>query len=67
MKSRAERARQVSWALAMTRNTRLAPDAYERGLLAEYVRGLLTLDEVAEQLNKREKGEATGPLAPASY
>jgi hypothetical protein len=44
------RQRIVAWALAMTTNTPLAPQRYERKLLARYERGELTIDRVLELL-----------------
>lgn len=48
--SPARRQRLVAWAVALTANTPLAPQPYERQLLEDYVQGWLTLDEMEELL-----------------
>ena len=45
-----QREKAVKWAFRMTENTRIAPKAYEQQLLAQFVQGMLTLDQVIEQL-----------------
>lgn len=45
------RQRRVAWAVALTANTPLAPQPYERQLLEDYEQGQLTLDEVEELLD----------------
>jgi len=47
----AQRRRAVSWVLALTANTRLAPGPYEQTLLERYVRGELTIDQVVDLLD----------------
>lgn len=54
MNSIEARSRVVAWGLAMTANTRIAPAEYERKLLAAFVEGDLTLDEVLLHLEKQE-------------
>jgi len=45
------RQRLVTVALNITQGTALAPEAYERMLLDQFVRGVLTLDEVLARLD----------------
>ena len=47
----------VTWALSMTENTSIEPDAHERQLLDQFVAGVLTIDEVVDQLARREAGQ----------
>lgn len=54
MEGKTQRYRAVQWALAVTRNTELAPKLYERQLLAQYIRGVLTIDQVIECLDEAE-------------
>jgi len=49
------RQRLVTVALNLTRGTALAPEAYEQMLLDQFVRGVLTLDEVLTRLNEQEQ------------
>ena len=49
--SQAERSRIVARAVAVTANTALAPQRYERQLLDRYQRGELTIDQVISLLN----------------
>ena len=49
--SPAQRRRAVAGAVALTSGTSLAPQGYERYLLALYQRGRLTIEEVIELLN----------------
>lgn len=48
------RRRLVTVALNIAQGTPLAPKQYERMLLDQFVRGALTLDEVAALLEKQE-------------
>jgi hypothetical protein len=41
-----ERRRLVGWAMRMTQNTSMAPNWYERKLLAKFVQGSLNIDQV---------------------
>lgn len=62
METKTQRYRAVQWALAMTKNTPRAPQAYERQLLAQFIRGVLTIDQVLERLHDHENapvGEQT--------
>lgn len=43
----------VAWAIALTRDTALAPDQFEQELLNEYTQGHLSLEEVLDRLDKR--------------
>ncbi|MBJ6141759.1 hypothetical protein JAO77_00100 [Hymenobacter sp. BT559] len=52
-----KRQRVVQGALAMTADTALAPDCYERQLLEEYVKGLLSIDEVLLLLAQQQPAE----------
>ena len=45
-----ERKQAVAWALNFARNTSLDPGPYERELLARFVEGKLTIDQVVAQL-----------------
>jgi hypothetical protein len=45
-----KRKKAVAWALRFAKNTSLEPGPYEQELLARFVEGGLTLDEVQEQL-----------------
>ena len=47
------RRRAVLIALSLSENTPLAPQAYERMLLDQFIRGELTLDQVIIQLELR--------------
>ena len=49
--SPAQRRRAVAWAVSLTTGTPLAPQPYERYLLALFQRGVLTLAEVEELLS----------------
>ena len=57
MYNREARSRIVAWGLAMTENTRIAPGEHERELLAAFVEGELTLDEVLAQLELEEQAQ----------
>jgi hypothetical protein len=50
------RQRLVLLAINLTENTALAPQEQERGLLAQFVRGDLTIDQVLAHLDGREHG-----------
>ncbi|MBF9236037.1 hypothetical protein I2I05_01390 [Hymenobacter sp. BT683] len=52
------RERAVKFALSLTHNTPLAPEHYEQGLLHQFVRGELTIDQV---LVKLEQPMSAGP------
>jgi len=54
MQTMEEREKAVKWAFRMTESTRLAPDAYEQQLLALFVQGALTIDQVLERLEHRQ-------------
>lgn len=54
MNSKEERQRAVAWGLAMTSGTPIAPTEYELALLAAFVEGDLTLDEVLVRLEEPE-------------
>jgi hypothetical protein len=47
----AQRQRAVAWAVALTANTPLAPRRYERHLLHQYQKGILTIEEVIHRLD----------------
>jgi len=49
----AQRRHAVAWAIALTADTALAPDQYERELLHSYAQGALSLEQVLEQLDTR--------------
>lgn len=46
LSTEAQRRRAIAWATALTANTALAPQAYERALLERFARGELTIDQV---------------------
>jgi hypothetical protein len=48
-----QRRRAISWALALTADTKLAPDQYELDLLEHYAQGEFTLGQVIHQLDSR--------------
>ena len=63
-----ERRRAIAWAVALTADTPLAPDAYEGTLLERYARGEFTLSQVLTQLDTRVhhllyRSRATYPLS----
>ena len=63
-----QRRRAVDWAVALTADTRLAPQRYERHLLARYQQGDLTIDQVIELLDASVyqvlyRSRATAPLS----
>ncbi|MFC6224527.1 BLUF domain-containing protein [Hymenobacter artigasi] len=63
-----QRQRAVDWAVAMTANTALSPQRYERQLLARYQAGHLTIDQVIELLDTSVyqvlyRSRATAPLS----
>lgn len=65
-----QRRRAVAWAIALTAETKLAPDEYEATLLAQYVEGSLTLSQVLAQLDNRVqhilyRSQAVRPLTSA--
>ena len=49
----AQRRRAIAWATALTTNTSLEPQAYERQLLERYALGELDLEQVLQQLDTR--------------
>ncbi len=51
LSTEAERRRAVAYVIALTADTPLAPQRYERQLMARYQRGELTVDQVIELLN----------------
>ncbi len=60
----------MAWAVALTADTPLAPQRYERRLLARYQRGELTIDQVIELLDASVyqilyRSRATSPLSEA--
>ena len=59
MENAAQRERAVQFALSMTRGTAIAPSEYEQQLLAQYVEGILTIDQVIEytERQKEQKGK----------
>jgi hypothetical protein len=64
----AQRRHAISWAIALTAETHLAPEQYETELLEEYAQGKLTLDQVLHQLDSRVqhilyRSEAVHPLS----
>ncbi|WP_157780922.1 antitoxin VbhA family protein [Hymenobacter sedentarius] len=56
------RQRAVAFALALTRDTRLAPQPYEQMLLDQFVRGEMTIDQVLSSLETSEPGLPAGGL-----
>jgi hypothetical protein len=46
----------VQFALALTRDTQLAPKPYEEQLLAQFVRGELSIDQVLSHLEEPGAG-----------
>lgn len=48
-----QRRKAVAWAIALTAETNLAPEHYERELLEQYAQGMLTLTQVLYQLDHR--------------
>jgi len=53
MQDAAQRRKALQFAVTLTQNTSIAPDHYERQLLAQYVRGVLTIEQVIERLEQR--------------
>jgi hypothetical protein len=51
---RTKRRSLVRWALQMTKDTPLAAGYYERQLLAQFVRGHLTIDQVVTRLESTD-------------
>ena len=51
------RSRLVESALLSTRYPSIAPGLYERWLLREYVQGMLTIEQVIEQLEGHTEGK----------
>ncbi|UYZ59819.1 hypothetical protein [Hymenobacter latericus] len=45
-----QRRRAVTWALRLAKHSALAPGKYERRLLAQFIRGDLTLEQVLQRL-----------------
>ena len=60
MQTQLLRRKAVAFGLALTRNTPLAPGLPEKQLLAAYIQGRLTLDEVVACL---EEPSSSGGLA----
>ena len=54
------RQRAVTFALALTRNTSLAPQPYEQMLLDQFVRGEMTIDQVLTCLDNPESNLPVG-------
>ncbi|WP_160328165.1 hypothetical protein [Solirubrum puertoriconensis] len=52
MQSAEQRRRAVLWALRVARQTALDPNKQERRLLARFILGQLTLDEVLQRLEQ---------------
>lgn len=48
-----QRRRAITWAIALTVDTDLAPGQYETELLEQYAQGRLTLDQIIDQLDTR--------------
>lgn len=68
--SEAQRRRAINWALALTTDTPLEPEYYERHLLEQYAQGALTLDEVLARLAQQVRhilycSEAAQPFREA--
>lgn len=59
MNNQEERRKAVAWGLAVTSGTPIAPDAYEQALLAAFVEGNMTLDEVVAKLEERARPEVS--------
>ena len=55
---RSRRRELVGWAIRLTMNTALAPSWYERQLLAKFVQGGLTIDQVLAILANAESTQA---------
>lgn len=55
MESESVRRSRVAWALAITKDTSLAPGAYEVNLLDKYVSGIFTLVEVIVFLETKQQ------------
>ena len=55
MEDEAARGRAVAWALKVTENTTLAPGPYERDLLALFIQGKLSLEQVIELLEEEKQ------------
>ena len=53
LSSEPARRRAVKLALNLTENTALAPQAYERLLLEQFITGELTIDQVVDHLARR--------------
>ena len=53
LETEAQRRHAIAWAVAMTAETKLAPNRYESELLEQYAQGTLTLDQVLGQLDQR--------------
>lgn len=51
--SEAQRRQAIAWAISLTANTPLEPEDYEQYLLKQYAHGVLTLDEVLEQVDSQ--------------
>lgn len=54
MESAVQRRKAVQFGIALTRGTAIAPDQYERQLLAQYIRGVLTIEQVVQCLEERQ-------------
>jgi len=54
---RLQRRSYVRQAMYITKDTPLAPDLYERQLLARYVRGELTIEQVICLVEEQPKGK----------
>jgi hypothetical protein len=57
-KQRIERRRLVAWALRMTQNTPIAASWHERKLLANFVQGSLTINQVIALLENVKAAQA---------
>lgn len=49
------RQRLVTMAIGLTAGTSLAPDIYERALLAQFVKGTLSIEQMQDCLSAREQ------------
>ena len=57
MESSRVRERRVAWGLTVMENIAGAPTAYERKMLDNYVRGILTLEEVIILVESRRQAD----------
>ena len=59
MNNEQERREMVAAALSWTKTTAITPSLYEKQLLQQYIRGVLTIDQVIELLEENNEKQVS--------